>query len=255
MPPFVKRRTPPAPGSIPDVLGMFHAEVRFYREIAPVVGVRVPACYRAEDDASGTLLELEDLSAWSPGADPAAAAALLGGMHQRWRGDAPRRWPWLRPLGAGVDLVERLYTETWAGLSGRADLPSAVASFGARLAEPGQVTAAEQAIGKAGPLTLVHGDAQGRNMRTSPDGEVALLDWEDVSAAPGVLDLAWLLTASVDPGRWDEAIAAYGPAGGLDRVLPAVLVQGLFMLADDPAGSPAARAQAGRLAEGCRRLT
>src|SRR6202034_2105809 len=126
VPPFVKRRTPPAPGSIPDVLGMFHAEVRFYREIAPVVGVRMAA--------------------------------------------------------------------------------------------PGQVNGAE-----ACPLTLVHGDAQARNMRTSPDGEVALLDWEDVSAAPGIVDLAWLLTASVDPGQWDAAIAAYGPASGLERVLPAIM--------------------------------
>ena len=92
-------------------------------------------------------------------------------------------------------------------------------------------------------------------MRTSPDGEVVLLDWEDVSAAPGVLDLAWLLTASVDPGRWDEAIAAYGTASGLDRVLPAIMVQGLFVMADNPAGSPEARAQASRLAEGCRRLS
>jgi Phosphotransferase enzyme family len=255
VPPFVKRRTPAVPGSIPDVLGMFHAEVRFYREIAPVIGVRVPACYRAEDDDSGTLLEIEDLSGWRPGADPAAAAALLGGMHRRWLGEAPERWPWLRPLGAGVDLVEHLFAETWAGLGGRGDLPSAVASFGARMAEPGHVAAAEEAIAAAGPLTLVHGDAQAGNMRTSPDGEVALLDWEDVSAAPGVLDLAWLLTASVGPGRWDEAIAAYGPASGLDRVLPAVMVQGLFLMADTPAGSPEARAQANRLAEGCRRLS
>jgi aminoglycoside phosphotransferase (APT) family kinase protein len=110
--------------------------------------------------------------------------------------------------------VERLFIETWADLAGRGDLPRAVASFGARMAEPEQVTAAEEAIAEAGPLTLVHGDAQARNVRTSPDGEVALLDWEDVSAAPGVLDLAWLLTASVDPGQWDEVIAAYGPIGG-----------------------------------------
>jgi hypothetical protein len=255
VPPFVKRRMPPAPGSIPDVLGMFHAEVLFYREIAPVVGVRVPACYLAEDDDSGTLLEIEDLSAWSPGADPAVAAGLLGGLHRRWLGEAPERWPWLRPLGAGVDLVERLFAETWLSLAGRGDLPPAVASFGARMAEPGKVTAAEEEIAKAGPLTLVHGDAQARNMRTSPDGEVALLDWEDVSAAPGVLDLAWLLTASADPGRWDEAIAAYGPASGLDRVLPALMVQGLFMMADTSADSPEARAQASRLAEGCRRMS
>jgi Ser/Thr protein kinase RdoA (MazF antagonist) len=234
---------------------MFHAEVRFYREIAPVVGVRVPVCYRADDDESGTLLEIEDLSAWSPGADPAAAAALLGGMHRRWLGEAPARWPWLRPLGAGVDLVEQLFAETWPSLRGRRDLPSAVSSFGARMAEPGRVATAEKAVAAAGALTLVHGDAQARNMRTSPGGEVALLDWEDVSAAPGVLDLAWLLTASVDPGRWDEAIAAYGPASGLDCVLPAAMVQGLFMMVDAPVGSPEARAQASRLAEGCRRLS
>ena len=163
------------------------------------------ACPRAtgpRDDDSGTLLEIEDLSVWSPGADPAAAARLAS-VACTGAGSArqPERWPWLRPLGAGVDLVEQLFTETWPSLTGRGDLTPAVASFGARMAEPGRLTAVEEAIAEAGPLTLVHGDAQARNMRTSPDGEVALLDWEDVSAAPGVLDLAWLLTASVDPGQ------------------------------------------------------
>ena len=51
---------------------MFESEVRFYREIAPVVGVRVPACYQAEENEDGTLLVLEDLSDWTPGAEPAA---------------------------------------------------------------------------------------------------------------------------------------------------------------------------------------
>ena len=40
MPNHVKRREPAAAGSIPAVLKMFESEVRFYREIAPVVGVR-----------------------------------------------------------------------------------------------------------------------------------------------------------------------------------------------------------------------
>ncbi len=94
----------------------------------------------------------------------------------------------------------------------------------------GRVTDAERAILDAGPLTIIHGDAQARNMRTGPAGEVALLDWEDVSAAPGLLDLAWLLTSSTDPGRWDEVIDAYGPADGLHHVLPAVIVQGLLSM-------------------------
>jgi Phosphotransferase enzyme family len=252
MPHHVKRRGRPAPGSIPDVLGMFSAEVRFYREIAPVAGVRVSACYHAEDTGDGTVLVLEDLSAWAPGADPVAAAALLGGMHRRWVGAAPSRWPWLRPVGAGAELVAELYDRTWPRLADCADLPASVTSFGQ--AAVGRVTQAEHAIAGAGALTLVHGDASAQNMRTGPDGEVVFLDWEDVSAAPGVLDLAWLLTSSVDPERWGEVIAAYGPTGGLSTVLPSVIVQGLLSLADTQVGSAEALAWAVRLDAACKHL-
>lgn len=86
----VKRRSWPEPGSIPDVLDMFRCEVRFYREIAPVAGVRVPACYQVEETAEGTLLVLEDLSAWQPGADlrwPLACwLACIGGGRARLTG-------------------------------------------------------------------------------------------------------------------------------------------------------------------------
>jgi Phosphotransferase enzyme family len=252
VPPFVKRRPPAVPGSIPDVLGMFTGEVRFYREIAPLLGVRVPACYTAEDNADGTLLVLEDLSGWAPGADPAKAARVLSGMHHRWSGAGPVRWPWLRPVGAAIDLVEELYGQTWPHLAQRGDLPRSVAAFSEALL--GRVTDAERAILDAGPLTIIHGDAQARNMRTGPAGEVALLDWEDVSAAPGLLDLAWLLTSSTDPDRWDEVIDAYGPAAGLHHALPAVIVQGLLSMTGEPPGSPEARAWTARLDEACSRL-
>jgi hypothetical protein len=244
---FVKRRGLPAPGSIPDVLDMFRAEVRFYREIAPVAGVRVPECFRADDDADETLLVLEDLSAWLPGADPVAAAGVLAGMHQRWAGQADARWPWLRQVGAAADLVEELYERTWPLLAARNELPRRVADLGAHLV--GRVCAAEAAVAEGGPITLVHGDASLANMRTGPDGEVALLDWEDVSAAPGVLDLAWLLVSSVDPARWPEVIDAYGPAPGLGQVLPAVIVQGLLSLADTPAESAEAYGWIARLGQ------
>jgi len=92
----MKRRPLPVPGSIPDVLGMFECEVQFYREVAPVVGVRVPGCRRAESSAVGTLLELEDLSGWDAGADPIAAAGVLALLHATWEGVAYGRWPWLR---------------------------------------------------------------------------------------------------------------------------------------------------------------
>lgn len=242
----MKRRGLPAPGSIPEALDIFRSEVRFYREIAPVIGVRVPACHHTEDNGEGTVLILEDLSSWQPGADPLAAARLLSGMHRSWAGQAHLRWPWLRPVGAAAGLVEELYARVWPGLADREDLTPDVRALGQRLV--GRVTESERVIGAAGPLTLVHGDASAQNMRTGPGGEVALLDWEDVSSAPGVLDLAWLLVSSTDPAQWDEVIAAYGPAGGLAGVLPAVAVQGLLSMSDTAAGSAAANGWARRLA-------
>ncbi len=245
MPEFVKRRGVPAPGSIPQALDMFRCEVRFYREIAPEIGVRVPACYRAEISDDGTLLVLEDLSSWQPGADPVAAAQVLAELHGRWSGRAHLRWPWLRPVGAAVDLVESLYSASWPALAARRDLTPRVRDLAGRLV--GKVTDSEYATSRAGPPTLAHGDASLANMRTSADAEIALLDWEDVSAAPGIADLAWLLVSSVGPARWDEAIAAYGTPAGLADVLPAVAVQGLFSLSDAPDGSPAAAEWIARL--------
>jgi hypothetical protein len=241
----VKRRDPPPPGSITEALDSFRAEVRFYQEVAPEVGVRVPACYQAEATADGTLLVLEDLSGWAPGADPVRAAGVLAGMHRRWAGQAAGRWPWLRPVGAAADLVEDLFGEVWPRLAGRPDLTPRVRALGDSLA--GTVVQREHEIAGAGPLTLVHGDASAQNMRTSPDGEIALLDWEDVSAAPGVLDLAWLLISSTEPAQWTAVISAYGPADGLDRVLPAVAVQGLLSLSDTEPGSAEAAAWVRRL--------
>jgi hypothetical protein len=225
----VKRRPVAEPGSIPDVLDMFRNEVRFYREVAPVIGVRVPACYRSEDNADGTLLVLEDLSDWAPGANPPDFAAILAGMHRRWAG-ATGRWPWLRRGGTGSDLIEALYDETWPHIVAHPSLTGRVRDFGTRLI--GRVAAAEIGAANAGPLTLCHGDASTQNVRTGHGGELALLDWEDVGAAAGIGDLAWLLVSSVEPDRWDETIGAYGAADRLSDALPAMIVQGLLSLAD-----------------------
>jgi hypothetical protein len=244
---FVKRRPPATPGSIPDVLGMFIAEVRFYREIAPVIGLRVPACYRAEDGEDGTLLVLEDLSDWTPGADPVAYATILRDMHGRWSGIASRRWPWLRPIGAGEAEVAALYADVWPSLSEHPGLSPRVREMGVRL------LAGLPAAPQSGPTTLCHGDASMRNARTSDSGEIALLDWEDVTAGYGVDDLAWLLVSSVAPERWDETIDAYGTSDGLRLAWPYTIQQGLFSLSDDPDG-PDADGWCARLSEAARRL-
>jgi hypothetical protein len=248
---FTKRREPAAPGSIPDRLQMFRREVRFYRKIGPAVGVRVPACFLAEEDNGATHLELEDLSDWRPGADPADAARLLAGLHRRWEGKALTEWPWLVQADAS-DLVDQLFTDNWATTRTRTDLTPQLRALGDSLV--GQVPAVEQRAATAGPATLLHGDASARNMRTSPTGEIALLDWEDLRTGPGLEDLAWFLVSSVDPARWDETITAYGDATHLPDVLPALAVQGLFSWSDEEESSPAAREWIARLTETVRRI-
>jgi aminoglycoside phosphotransferase (APT) family kinase protein len=240
------------PGSIPDVLDSFRKELQFYRLIAPEIGVRVPACYLTEENGEGTLLVLEDLTAWQPGAVPSAAARLLAGLHLRWEGRAADRWPWLDSAGLADDLVAELFDQTWSVLRARPDLTPALRAAGMALA--GRVREADRAAAAAGPWTMIHGDASMLNMRTGPDGEIALLDWEDVCVAPGICDLAWMLVSSVEPSQWDDTIAAYGTERGFTSVLPAAIVQGLLSFSDTLPGSAGADGWLPRLAEAWRRV-
>jgi aminoglycoside phosphotransferase (APT) family kinase protein len=225
---FTKRRDAAEPGSIPDVLQMFPREVRFYREVAPYVGVRTPVCYLAEKRGGATHLELEDLSSWRPGAEPAAAARVLRDLHARWEGAALERWPWLPRPDLG-NLVGELYDTTWRSARERPELTDVVRELGDSLV--GRVAEVDQRAEASGPITFTHGDASALNMRTSPDGEVALLDWEDYGAGPGMVDLAWYLVSSVAPGDWEAAITAYGESPGLADALPSAAVQGLLSFA------------------------
>jgi hypothetical protein len=247
---FVKRREPARRCSIPDVLGMFTREVRFYREVAPYIGARVPACHLAEEDEGATHLELEDLSSWRPGADPAAASQLLRDLHSRWEGRAVDTWPWL-PRTDVSERVGALYDETWVEARTRVELTDAVRDLGDCLV--GRVARVERRADATGPITFIHGDASALNMRTSPTGEVALLDWEDYGAGPGIVDLAWHLVSSVARRHWDDALTTYGDTTGLADALPAVVVQGLLSFAFEK-GHDDAVGWVERLDEAARRL-
>ena len=145
-----------------------------------------------------------------------------------------------------------LYDQTWPLIAGRAELGTKARDLGERLV--GRVAAAESAASAAGPLVLTHGDASARNMRTSPTSEIALLDWEDIGIAPGMTDLGWLLASSVEPDRWDEVIGAYGHAGQLAEVLPAIAVQGLLSMSETAAGSADSQAWGARLRSAAARI-
>lgn len=216
---------------------MFTREVRFYTEVGHDVGVRIPHLVRAEVNDGATLLELEDLSAWREGAEPVAAVGTLAALHRRWAGRAVDTFPWL-PRADVSDLVEDYFSARWTSIKRRTDVTAAVRGLGDSLV--GAVTAAGVAANSAGQPTLTHGDASGRNMRTSDTGEVALLDWEDVGVGPGIGDVAWFLLSSADPDEWDEALDAYGDTSGFTTVLPVTCVQGILSLDDLEDGSDAA---------------
>ena len=134
---------------------MFEHELRFYREVAPEVGARVPACYEAVETGRGFRLVLEDLSSWVEGGDPVNVAAVLKDMHARWAGVAERRWPWLNRDGRGASAIGNLYNRVWSGMQGRPDLTPAVRDLGGRFV--GQVTALElgEARAHSGRLSTV----------------------------------------------------------------------------------------------------
>ena len=198
---FEKRRAHAPPGSIPDVLDMFRSEVRFYQEIAPVVGVRVPLCFEALLTDEGTYLRLEDLSSWMPAADPLGVVTELRGLHERWKDRAIELWPWLRGPGMAAGLIGSLYDRTWPHMSKRSDLTPAVRVLGDWLV--GKVETAELAEGTAGPLTLCHGDTASNNLATSPDGDVD-------AVLPSVAAQALFLRGCAPPGAVAPGRAAVG---------------------------------------------
>ncbi len=233
---------------------MFERELRFYREVAPKVGVRVPGCFQAEETESGYRLVLEDLSTWREGADPVRVATLLAGLHRRWERRAERQWPWLKRSAAGsAGAIGRLYDDVWASLRERPDITSAVFDVGRRYV--GRVAELERDEAAFEPLTLIHGDVSSRNLRSSGMGEIALVDWEDVRLASGATDLTWHLVSSVEPPLWDAVLEAYGSdEAEIECALPHALAQAILTFSESEPGSTAAMAWMERLEEAARRM-
>lgn len=236
---FIKERSKPSPGSIPALLGMFEREVRFYREVAAEVGVRVPECHEATETEDGYRLRLEDLSAWRAGGDPVDVVGLLRHLHERWSGIAAERWPWLNREGAAAAEIGALYDHVWQTVSTRTDVTARLRAIGQSYV--GEVEELERCEASFGNLTLIHGDASLLNVRTGPSGEVALLDWEDVRIGSGAIDLTWLLVSSVPPVDWDGVIVAHGaPANEIQAAWPYAITQGVLAFNDYEPGSPEA---------------
>lgn len=210
------------------------AEARFYAEIAPEVPVRVPAAFASVWDADGRYaMVLEDLAATGCrfprprdediGEFTGRLVEELARLHGRFWAD-PRlepdgQWGWVndgsrvafgRPGPYVPMAVERFGDE----------LGSAFRRLAGLYVDRGPELAA---LLRAGPPTLVHGDAHLGNLfvDVAAGGRPGLFDWAMVWRATGMRDVAYVLGNSIPTevrragerewiARYVDTLAAYG---------------------------------------------
>ena len=193
--------------------GLYQREVTFYRDLAPTVPMRSPACHVAAFDAATQdfVLVLEDLS-YATGGDQIAGLTLdevrlsidgLAGLHSSW---------WARPeLTALESVVQPFGVAPYCDFSARHGAAWAVihpflkTRISPRMMQVGERMCAsldnliEEIL--AGPRTLCHGDFRGDNLMfaTSSDGELGLiaLDWQILTQGAGTFDLGYMMSGSV----------------------------------------------------------
>jgi ecdysteroid kinase len=195
-----------------DLANLFHfyeREVRFYEEIADEVELRTPKRYysRFDPETCEFVLLMEDLGGARCGnqvtgcAREEAATTILNmaPFHATWwnRVDSPRL-DWI-PLGNDPinHFAESSYNDGWENFT---------RNFGDRLS-PRAMAIAERfktkiiAIEDAftdPPTTIVHGDLRYDNLFFSPDGEMAVADWQIILRTRGAYDVAYFMSQSIN---------------------------------------------------------
>lgn len=183
-------------------LGIYESEVRFYQEIAPTVGIRVPRLYSADiESATGrfTLL-LEDVSgAGTPGdmiaggtPDQAARAldALVDLQAPRWSDPALREKDWLahpsrnQNFFAAVEPALPLFLERFGDRLDSEDM-----EFVERVVPYANVWAAQMTVG---PTVVLHGDYRMDNILfpRDPAASVVAFDWQATRLGPPLVDVS-----------------------------------------------------------------
>ncbi|MGK0221237.1 MAG: hypothetical protein ACI9ON_000472 [Limisphaerales bacterium] len=193
-------------------LGMFEAEVKFYKELAPSMPVGLPKIHLAEIN-TGTAefvivmedlcdLELVDQTVGMTAEQASAAVKVLAEIHSVWWNKAQaEEMVWIESMvGPRIEFVDQALVQM---------LPVFVEGFAARL-PPGGVALYElfagnyrvinRVLAQRSPWTLVHQDFRVENMLFGPAGsdEVKVIDWQGIGRGPGAYDLAYLLGGSMD---------------------------------------------------------
>jgi ecdysteroid kinase len=217
-------------------------EVRFYRELAPEIGIGTPRCYFAHYDKRDArfCLLLEDLSP-ARSVDREAGLDLeqgkivleqLAGMHARWWNRASEiGWLVVTP-----DLMRRLSDRFLASLPRFNERYAGAYPELVRCAKiMGEVLVGDEALKqlRKQPLTLAHNDMHLDNilLPSAQGGRFALIDWQSVGVSRhGITDIARVLSMGMQPDvrrahqeellrHYHAALARAGVRGYSFRVL------------------------------------
>jgi hypothetical protein len=218
------------------MLGNYHREVMFYRELAANALIHTPKSLFADIEPAGGefVLMMEDLAPAEPGdqlkgvsLDQARLvmdeAAKLHASH--WADAGLDELSWVSgskaapPSQATPDLVQTL----WAGFRAR---------YAERL-KPDWISVGERVVGRfgalveghAGPRCLTHNDFRPDNMMfaTAAGGHaVTTLDWQSFAYGNGATDVAYFLAGALPP----EVRRAHEPEL-LDRYLAGLTAHGV----------------------------
>ena len=193
-------------------LGMFEAEVRFYKSLATQVSVGLPAVYLAEiiEGTADFVIVMEDLSRLTLVSQTDgmtldqtfAAVRVLATIHAVWwdRTKAPE-YEWILAMtGPRIEYVDQLLVQI---------LPAFLEGFGHCLPEGGEALYTlfagnylkfNATLAARSPWTIAHQDYRVENLMFGAEGsgEVMVIDWQGIGRGPGAYDLAYLLGGSMD---------------------------------------------------------
>lgn len=203
-------------------LRAYEIEVRFYREVAPRVGARLPTPYLAEvePETGWFTLLLEDIAGGVQGdqiaaCDLATATAVLdemAGLHAPcWESPALASLEWLNRATPESDA---LMTALVTGL-----LPGFLERYAGTLAPEHQELCRlfVEHIGawlslRAGPSTVSHGDFRLDNLLFQPAARPVVVDWQTAAWGAPAADVAYFVGGCLsveDRHRHEQDLLAY----------------------------------------------
>jgi Phosphotransferase enzyme family len=211
----------------------YDLEVRFYRDVLPLLGINAPKAFFAAHDPANHqhIVVLEDLNLRDVSfcrvqqplsyAQAAAHLDVLARMHARWW-DSPvleeggelgylRVWDPLPPGEEGAYQWGQLQPQVWSHYMG---LPRACA-VPKLMHDREQMQRALlqlQAFDRLEPYCFLHGDYHLGNLYFDADGQPGTLDWQSFTKGPWSHDVTYFLVSALDIAdrrKWDKALLSY----------------------------------------------